>query len=259
MSTDLEEFARLREERDSRTISEMKAGDSYRQGVVTEARQNEDGSWSLTWRAAGTGSRDCGCRAKEGVTIKPGDTIRLYGEGLGFLFHGIDINDTEMFWETPWERLAERVRWLARYDREQRERFARRKGELDAMYAALSEPMKGRMDRFREAEGDFRIKSEGYEILVCWQAEAFAARAIGAAATGEAAQPEVIAWFEGGSFAKAYEKMPPSVRWLLWWSKLPYDRQRELMPAMDEGHSGNTFAASGLLGVRLLLGASVCD
>ena len=267
MSKDIQEFTRLREEHDPRTIPEMKAEDRYEQGTITKATQGDDGRWSLTWRGdsdSGPGSTGCGCRAKEGVTIKPGDTIRIYGEGFGSQFHGIDINDTEMFWETPWERLAARVRWLASYDRKQRERFAKEKDKLDVTYAGLSEPMKGRIDRFREAEGDFRIKSEGYEIFACSQADAFAARAREAAETQEG-QHEVDAWFGSGEFEKEHPaqaerpaaELTPAVRWLLWWSKLPYDRQRELMPAMDDGHSGNTFGASWYYGVRLLLGESV--
>jgi hypothetical protein len=265
MSSDVDELTRLREDHDPRTIPQMKAEDRYQQGTITEAKQVED-HWSLTWREDGdrAGSIGCSCPNKEGVTVRPGDTIRIHGEGFGSPFHGIDINDTEMFWLTPFERFAERIGRLARHDREQRERYAIEKDRLDATYAALSEPMKGRINRFRAAEPDFRVKSEGYEIFACSQSDAFAARAREAADAREG-QHEVDAWFASGEFEKEHpaqaerpaRELTQAVRWLLWWSKLPYERQRELMPAMNDGHSGNTFGAAWFYAIRLLLGEDV--
>jgi hypothetical protein len=257
--TDIDELTRLREVDDPRTIAEMKTEDRYDEGVLTEATLSEDGkTWSLGWD-----SRGCGCPAKDGVEVKVGDTIRIYVDGMS-TFHGIDINGVEMFWRTPWERFAERVRWLAAYDREKRERFVREREKLDATYAALSEPMKGRIDRFRGERADFRIESEGYEIFACSQADVFAARARVAADAQEGTH-EVDAWFGDGSFEREHPRqaerpaseLTPAVRWLLWWSNLPYERQRELMPGMDDGHSGNTFGAAWYYAVRLLLGEDV--
>lgn len=259
MSTDVEELARLHDEADPRTIAQMKAEEPYEEGVLTEAKLSEDGkTWSLTWD-----SRGCGCPARDGIEVKVGDTLRIYSSG-GSEFHGIDINGVEMFWHTPWERLAERVRWLAQHDREQRERFVKEKARLDTTYEGLSQPMKARIDRFRAEEPDFRIKSEAYEIFACSQADVFAARAKEAADAGEG-QHEVDAWFGDGSFEREHpgqaerpaSELTPPVRWLLWWSKLPYERQKELMPGMDDGHSRNTFGSSWYYGVRLLLGEDV--
>jgi hypothetical protein len=260
MASDVEELTRLHEAADPRTIAEMKAEDVYEEGVLAEAKLSEDGrTWSFAWDGRG-----CMCAAREGVEAKEGDLLRIYTDG-GSEFHGIDVNGVEMFYRTPWERFAHRIGWLARHDRDQRERFAAEASELDAKYAGLSAPMKARIDRFRAAEPDFRVKGEAYEMFACQQADAFAARARQAAADGEDRQPEVVEWFSDGSFAREHPaqaerpaKDPTgAVRWLLWWSKLPYDRQRELMPAMDEGHSGNTFGAAWFYAVRLLLGEDV--
>ncbi len=259
MSTDVEELTRLHDEEDPRTIAEMKAEESYEEGVLTEATLSKDGkTWSLGWD-----HRGCGCPAKDGVEVQVGDTLRLYTSG-GSAFHGVDINGVEMFWRTPWERLAERVRWLAQYDREKRERFVEGKDRLDATYEALSDPMKGRIDRFRSERAGFRISGESYEIFACSQAEVFAKRAREAADAGED-QHEVDAWFGDGSFEREHpgqaerpaSELTPPVRWLLWWSKLPWERQKELMPDLDEDHSGNTFGAAWFYAVRLLLGESV--
>lgn len=259
------ELEQLLAEQDPRTIAQMKADDLYDEGTITEATLG-DGSWSISWRehAANSGSWGCGCPAKDGLEIKAGDTIRIYGKGFGFEYHGIDINGEEVFWRTPWERFVKRVGWLAKHDREQRERFEKEKSELDGTYDGLSPAMKARIDRFRAAEPDFRVKGESYEIFACSQAEVFAARALQAATLREG-QHEIDKWFADGSFEREQPRqaerpvtdLTPAVKWLLWWSKLPYDRQKELMPGMDSGHSGNTFGASWFYGVRLLLGEDV--
>lgn len=252
------ELTRLKAASDPRTVAEIKAVDRYSESVVKSA-ERYDGGWSINLEnSTGFGITDK--RNPEGLIPEPGTMCRLYSSG-GSEFHGVDLDGREVFWRTPWEQFADRIAWLADHDRRQRERFDAERHDLDHRYDALSDPMKARIDRFRAAEPDFRVKSEAYESFTCAQADAFAARAI-EAADADDNRAEVDAWFGDGSFEKEHpgqaqrpaSELTPAVRWLLWWSKRPYDRQRELCPAMDEGHSGNTFGGAWYFAVRLLLG-----
>lgn len=230
--TDVDEFAQLRAEEDPRTIAEMKAEDRYDEGTITDARLNDDGSWSLSWKDDDDLSLGCGCPAKEGVTIEAGDRIRIYSKGFGFSFHGIDINGVEMFWRTPWERFAERVRWLAQHDREKRERFVKDQQRLDAEYEALSAPLKARIDRFRQEQPDFRIDSESYEMYACVDADVIANHL----------RPQVEAGGDPAELVKAFHDLP--------W-------EEQYVIGLKKGHSGNTLGGACALARALLSGKSV--
>lgn len=260
---DVDEFTRLKNADDPRTLAEMKAEDRHIEAKVESAVRFSDGDgWSITLENS-SGFGISGDRNPENIEPRVGMVCRLYSSG-GSEFHGVDLDGREVFWRTPWEQFADRVTWLARYDRERRERFIAERDALDERYASLSPPMRARIDRFRAEKADFRIAGEGYDMFTCAQADAFAARAREAAAAQDH-RAEVDAWFGDGSFEKAMPgqaqrtaaELTPEVRWLLWFSQQPYDRQRELCPAMSDGHTGNTFGGAWFYGARLLLGEDV--
>lgn len=220
-----EDLAKAMDEKDGRTIDEMIAADKVSEYVVERAvRRGDytevsfDGGWTT---------------GLSGPEVKVGDTIGIYGPMFGIRY-GWSLNGVVVEWQTPLERIAERISGVAAYDREQRERFAAEKPKLDEQFAALPESFQRRITRRRENNPSFRVEFESYELFVCTQAVAFAEQAK----------------TKGGD---------DPVGWLKWWASLnekehDYDlkRQRSEMPAMDDGHSGNTFGAAVVLAEQYL-------
>lgn len=209
-----DDLAAAMSEKDGRTIEEMIAADPVSKFVVERAFRHDDstevsfdGGWTTMLR---------------GPEVKVGDTLGIYGPMFGIRY-GWSLNGEVVEWQTPLERIAERIAGIAKYDRKKRDRYAAEKELLDEKFAALPEAFQHRIARRRENNPAFRIEFESYEVFVCTQAVAFAEQA---KVTGGA----------------------DPVGWLKWWASLnskehDYDikRQRSEMPAMDDGHSGNTF------------------
>lgn len=225
---DVQTMIELRRGGDARTIAEMKAEDRYEDHVVKEVRGPSRGYFDVTCED-GIG---LGVPKRRGKPEpKPGDAIRIYGQGFGFAFHGIDLNGVEIFWRTPWERLLERVKWLAEYDRRKRETFARSKPKMDAAFNALPDPLKRRIERFRREDPAFRIDSESYEMASCSDAPKIA----------EALRPEIEAGADPGDAVERFHK-------------LSWEEQKALVPKLSDGHSGNTFGGACRLALALLRG-----
>lgn len=270
--SDVNTLIRLHEESDPRTIAEMKADDKFEEGEITAVDPYSDGDgWSLSYG-------DCyglGCpKINGGPEPHVGDTLRVYTPGFGSQFHGLDINGQEVFWRTPWERLAERIKWLADHDRRRRENFAKRKDQFDADFDALPQPLQERIQRFRDEDPAFRVESESYELFACVEAAKFAEAAQQAVAKGANAAEVNEFWLMpvGGSMENGvrehgtvFEEEPsiPQQRWLVWaWAlntgtfQYDHDRQKQILGLAD-GHSGNTFGGAMRLAHQLLEGVKV--
>jgi hypothetical protein len=206
----------------------------------------------------------------EGMEPKPGDALRLYPHGgLGVRSHGHALNGKLIRWETPLERESQNLDWLAKHDREKRERFAEARADLLADHASLPEPLQRRVSRFARERDDFWIDSGSYEMFCCKEAARFAETA--SAAVDLRANAEEVDEFwsmplgstegcrkPGSVFAEEPEY--PVSRWLLWaWAlnskTYGYDfkRQKKVLDCAD-GHSGNTFGGAMSLAWALLEG-----
>lgn len=238
---DVRTMMELRQGGDPRTIPEMKAADEWQEGPITEVTPYGEGDgWSVSFREEMTSKGPATYPGTMGLGVpkfdgkpepKVGDTLRVYGGGFGSTFHGIDINSVEVFWRTPWERMAKRVQWLADYDRRKREHFAAEKDELDRKFDALPDPLKRRIERFRGEDPAFRVESEAYELVACVDGAKIAAHL----------RYEVDAGADPGEAVKRFYD-------------LGWERQKELVPDLDEGHSGNTFGGACRLALALLRG-----
>lgn len=134
------ELATLLAADDPRSIAEMKAADKYEEGTLTEVTPYRGGDgYRLGYDHMGCGIR--ADRNRNGIVPEVGQTIRVYGPGFGSPFHGIDIDGREVFWLTPLERVARRVVWLAKHDRDKRERAVRDAPKIATDYASLSAPL----------------------------------------------------------------------------------------------------------------------
>lgn len=226
MSDDVDEFAALQASKDARTIEEMIADDPFEEWPIESVEPHDDGWYTVGFDRCTVTS----IMMPEGKSVKVGDMLRLYPGGFG-LRHGFAINGEVIEWKTPWERFAERVKWLAEHDRRKRENFARDKDELDRKYESLPAPLKARIDRFRAADPKFRVDAEAYEMAAVWDAPKIA----------DALRPEVDAGDDPEVVVNRFRD-------------LSFEEQNAKVPDLDQGHSGNTFGGAVQLAYRLLAG-----
>jgi hypothetical protein len=141
---------------------------------------------------------------------------RQYGGGIGSIVRGMFLDGQRVYYRTEAEQDAKNKQDAEAYDQSQRDRFEKDRAEMDRRYEALPEIFRKRLDKFRRNNPDFRWKFEGYELYTCEQAVVIAT----ALKTPKAIE----------DFARA-----------------EWDRQKELVPGLDDGHSGNTFGMACLL------------
>lgn len=206
--------------------------------IKVEQYEGSDG-YAITWdqdKSATTGWSLGVSPRREGFNPnripKVGDRIGIYTHNMTYT-HGIEINGVDLFFETPeqYEKRAARERVEAA--QKKRDEFEQAKAELDASYDALPEVFKRRLDKFRNANPDFRVEFESYEMLACIDAvklaEAFNKHWDGIAnKTGLDRDAEAQQWFEK-------------------FREMPWDVQKTLVD-INEGHSGNSFGFAWMLG-----------
>jgi hypothetical protein len=168
---DVKELERLFTTHDPRGLEQMIAEDvEYEDTTVKEV--TVDGRHATILREDGW---------TMGVTIpegneppEPGDSLRVYGRGIGFPFYGYAVNGDVWKWETPFERFSARIKMLAAHDRSRREHLDKARPDLDRWYAELSGPFKARIDRMREQPG-FEVEHGSYETYPVLMAQRIAA------------------------------------------------------------------------------------
>lgn len=193
--------------------------DDWEEAKVEEVRPDGDG-WTIR--------RDDGWSfyvPPEGIEPKVGDVARFYGKGIGYTVRGLFLNGLRVFYQTEAEQRA-------KFEQEQRERTAEKIAQAESVkdatasrIAALSEPMRRRIQKFRTANPDFDWEYLPYELMCCEEAERIAA-----AFKGEAYPTEMLRRFH----------------------ELPWEEQQKLVPGMDQGHSGNSFGMACRLACWLL-------
>ena len=234
----------LRGDRDAGlTIPELIEREASSQDIVVErAKRFEEGSrWEVSWDGG------ISCVLDYDGEIEVGDTLTMYpGAQLGDRRYGWAINGELVEWATPWERLVRELEWWAQRDRRNREDYERLKPEMDAAYEALPDELKDRIDRFRDADPNFRMNDERYEM----------------AATGDA--PKIAAALQPQIEALEISRDDDEEEWLDAVAKIfdafreqPWETSREMVPDLQEGHSGNTFGGAVALGYRFACGLDV--
>lgn len=148
--------------------------------------------------------------ALDGHVPQFGSVIRQYRIGFSGVL-GVVIDDHVFRYKTLAQDRAEHEAWVEQKRAEARKEFPKR----DKLIAELPEVFQQRIHKFQRAPL-FREDLEGYELLVCQEAVAIAAR------------------------LKTEQK-------LLIWSRLSCTHQRQFMPELSDGHSGNSFWMSVVL------------
>jgi hypothetical protein len=171
------------------------------------------------------------------VAIKVGDIARFYGKGVGYAVRGLDINGVSCFYRTEEQQTKENAKWVRDYDYKQKAAFEKNRASLDEKYQNLPEVFQKRIDKFRTNNPDFRWRFEAYEMFCCEQAVIIAS-AIGQQLIGEA--------MAGGlpieEAKKAIAERAPQV--LKEFSDMPWEKQLETVPGLEDGHSGNTLGCA---------------
>lgn len=158
---------------------------------------------------------DCsvfGLDAKYGVEPKVGDELTLH-KVKGSTIRGVDINRKVVFYKTDEQLEQERKEWLENNEKEKQASFAKNKVQMDSDYNELPAVFQQRIDKFRESNPRFRVDYEGYELFCCMEA----VKITNAIKTKEGLDD---------------------------FRKMPYEQQKEVVPDLSEGHSGNTFGSA---------------
>lgn len=195
---------------------QLKAADTYEEGPIQAVSRDGDGYAITLWDGWLLWLHDDYGAGPHGIVPQVGDTIRIYGQGIGYIIRGIDVNGREAFYRTAAEQRAQ-----DRHDAEQRKRekqseFNLDRESYDRRVAALPQPFWPRFERFRSNNPEFRWEFEGYELFTCEQAVVIAQ----ALQTVEA--------------VRAFQAMD-------------WDDQQRAVPGLSSDHSGNTFGCACFL------------
>jgi hypothetical protein len=187
----------------------MKDDNEYRDTTITKVQREGDGGWSIQE------SDGWSFWVKAGSPVEPkvGMTARFYGKGIGYAVRGFALDGVNVFYETPDEYRERSAREAVAAEVKRRADYEAEKPKNDARIAALPEMFQRRIAQFREGNPNFGWEYEGYELFCCEQAAAFAE----ALKTDEA---------------------------IVKFAHMDWDEQLKLVPAMSDGHSGNTYGAS---------------
>lgn len=159
-----------------------------------------------------------------GAEPKAGDTMRLYGRGLGYTVRGAFVNGVKFFYRTEAEDEQRNEEYREKQRQDKVAAFKKNKADYDRRFAALPEVFQRRLTRFREGNPNFRVEFEPYEMMVCEQAVLF---------------------------AEAFN----TVDGLQNFAKLSWDEQVKAVPGVDEGHSGNSFGCAVRLAYHYMTNA----
>lgn len=179
----------------------------YQEGKVEEVRAYPEGGWDVKWDGWNllVPSELC----QQAPTV--GETIRCYGRGIGATVRGIAIDGRVYRYRTDAQEKQLHKDQVAEHDRKRAAAYESKRADFDAQVAALPEPFRLRIERFRDLGGnEWRYQFEPYELFSCEQAVVFA---------------EACGTVDG---LRAFHA-------------LPYEEQRRRAPKMSDGHSGNTF------------------
>lgn len=148
-----------------------------------------------------------------------GMSARFFGKGIGYTVRGLVINGQEVFYRSEQEQCDNDRRDAERREQEQKYDFEKNRADMDRRYRALPEVFQRRLDKFRTNNPDFRWQFESYEMFCCEQAVVIA--------TGLKTPDAISGWY-----------------------RKPFEEQRAIVPALSDGHSGNTMGCAVALAIQ---------
>lgn len=159
---------------------------------------------------------------KYGVVPKVGDRFTTWGR-IGFPVRGMAVNDHVLYYRTPAEQVIENQKEIDAIKARKVAEYEGKRSEYEARVAALADVLRQRIEGFRAFRGeDWRYDHEPYELMCCEQAQ------------------KIAEHFNTGEAIRKF-------------AKLGYEAQKAAFPAMEEGHSGNSW------GFSLRLATMLCE
>lgn len=184
----------------------------FQESIVEKVREySKGGGWEVTHNGAwiiGVDADECA------VAPQVGEPIRTYGRGIGSTVRGIVIGGRVYRYRTDAEEQAKHEQYCRDMEAKREQEFNEGREGADERIAALPTIFRERIEKFQRDGGhEFRRDYEGYELFCCEQAVAIA---------------EAL---------KTVEALDA-------WRTLPWGAQLTQVPALSDGHSGNTFGAA---------------
>lgn len=187
----------------------------YQDETITQVREGDDG-----WEIGIRGSAFFYLSKPSPVEPKVGMTCRTYGL-MGHPIRGVFLDGQQVYYRTEEEESKRHAEEVAASDVKKKADFEANRAVYETRVAALPEIFRRRIKKFQDTNPDFDWEFGGYELFVCEQAWVF----VTTLGTLEALDA---------------------------WNKLPYEKQKEQVPALDDGHSGNTFGCAVRLAYHYL-------
>lgn len=142
----------------------------YSEDKVTSVRQVE-GGWDIEVSSGWSIMVSDDVCSQE---PKPGESIRLYGKGIGYEVRGIVIAERVYRYEMEADAELRREREKRQQEEERQQKLETERPERDARIAALPEAFRHRIERFQRALPHWRRDFETYELFVCEEADKIA-------------------------------------------------------------------------------------
>lgn len=137
----------------------------YREDKITSVRQAE-GGWYVEMSGWSIGVSGDVCNQEP----KPGESIRLYGKGIGYEVRGIVIAERVYRYDTEAEAELRRESEKRQQEEERQQKLETERPERDARIAALPEAFRQRIARLQRSLPHWRRDFETYELFVCEEA-----------------------------------------------------------------------------------------
>ncbi len=166
------------------------------------------------------------CPRVDNFIPKRGMFVKLYGKGMGYVVRGLEIENKIIFYRTPEQEKKHFELYLKRSDEKSKKQYEKIKPKLEEDYNSLPDVFKRRLDRLRKTEKSDRHTWEPYELFIYKQAA------------------EMI-------------KYITTVDALELFKKSTWEIQKQIVPTLDSGHSGNTFSCAIGLAKAYLLGKEI--
>jgi hypothetical protein len=184
-----------------------------RTGILADAKLDGE-YWTLSlessWCFGGITEK---MRVAAGAPIpKKGMPYCQYGR-RGHTVRGFALDGVVVYYRTIQQQKDKDYAETRAAEAKREAELAEQRPTRDARRAALPAYMRQRLDQFESNNINWRRDYEPYELFICEQAVVFAKTL----KTDEA---------------------------ILAFNEAPYDAQREMVPGMDDGHSGNTFGCA---------------
>ena len=206
----------------------------FQMKVLASVEKNADGSYGVTFHDGWS----FGVPAEVLIVPEVGDVCWLFGEGIGFTMRGLAIEGYVVFYRTKEQEEERHRQWCEDEKHRKQVAFEANKEDMDKRFAKLPRFFQRRIQRRRDNNPNFRWDFESYELFVCEQAVQIA----------KGVRPYVLE-------SNARKVMPETLTaFFQQFQDKPYEEQKRLIPALDNGHSGNTFGCACVLAQLWLMG-----